>query len=177
MSTDGRSPGSDATVLINADGTYADASGAALELLGVTIEELRAAGRGAFAVEPVSPEASAAIESAWDRSGAQDAVGHATVKRPDGATVRVRYLLTSQPDGRYLIAIQPIRESASQPSTLYTMGRVLSAWRAAEKRLEEVPPGSAEWIRTQAEVDAFREEYRRRFDERLKQSDSQISSR
>jgi hypothetical protein len=50
-------------------------------------------------------------------------------------------------------------------------------WRAAERRLEEVPPGSAEWIRTQAEVDAFREEYRRRFDERLKQSDSQISSR
>jgi PAS domain-containing protein len=122
MSTDRRSPDSDATVLINADGTYADASGAALELLGVTIEELRAAGRGAFAVEPVSPEASAAIESAWNRSGAQDAVGHATVKRPDRATVRVRYLLTSQPDGRYLIAIQPIGESASQPSTLYTIG-------------------------------------------------------
>jgi hypothetical protein len=121
-------------------------------------------------MEPMTREESAALTEAWTRSKAEEAVGHATVKRPDGATVRVRYLLTSRPDGGYQVAIQPIREAATQPTTFYTMGRVLSAWRAAEKRLETVQPGSAEWDQTQAEVESFRQEYRRRFDERLNRS-------
>lgn len=172
MSTEGSSVQTDATVLINPDGSYADASAPALELLGVTIEELRAAGRNTFAMDPMRPEETAALEAAWNESDADQAVGHATVKRPDGATVRVRYLLTSRPDGGFLIALQPIREAASQPTTLYTMGRVLSAWRAAEKRLETIEPDSAEWKRTQDEIDTFRDEYRRRFDERIKRGDS-----
>jgi PAS domain-containing protein len=172
MSTERSSIGYDATVLVNADGSYADASPAALELLGVTIEDLRSAGRNAFAMEPMSAEESAALEAAWNESKAEQAVGHATVKRPDGATVRVRYLLASQPDGSFLVSLQPIREAPTRPTTVYTMGRVLSAWRAAEKLLETVEPGSDEWTRAQGEVDAFRDEYRRRFDERLRQSDS-----
>jgi hypothetical protein len=172
MSTERSSMGTDATVVVNADGSYADASRAALELLGVTMEELRAAGRNAFVVEPMAPEESAALEVAWNESSSEQAVGHATVKRPDGTTVRVRYLLEGQPDGSFLISLQPISEAATRPTTVYTMGRVLSAWRAAEKRLETVEPGSDEWTRAQAEVDAFRDEYRRRFDERLKRGDS-----
>jgi hypothetical protein len=172
MSTEGPAAGTEATVMVNADGSYADASQPALELLGVTLEELRSAERNAFAMEPMAPEESAALEAAWTASQADEAVGHATVKRPDGATVRVRYLLRSQPDGGFVVSLKPIREAPTQPTTFYTMGRVLSAWRAAEKKLETVEPGSSEWTRTQAEVEAFRNEYRRRFDERLKRTDS-----
>jgi PAS domain-containing protein len=172
ISTEWLSAETDATVLLNPDGSYADASGTALEFLGVTIEELRAAGRDAFAIDPLTEDASVALQAAWNETRAEHAVGHATVKRPDGATVRVRYLLKSRPDGRYLVAFQPVPETADRPTTLYTMGRVLSAWRAAERRLETIEPGSAEWQHAQAEVDAFRDEYRRRFDERMRQSDS-----
>ena len=171
MSTDRSSMGTDPAVVVSADGSYADASPAALELLGVTIEELRAAGRNAFAMEPMAPEESAALEAAWNESHADRAIGHATVKRPDGTTVRVRYLIESQPDGSFLVSLQPISEATTRPTTVYTMGRVLSAWRAAEQRLQTVEPGSDEWTRTQAEVDAFRDEYRRRFDERIKRVD------
>lgn len=42
------------------------------------------------------------------------------------------------------------------PPESQSIGDVLSAWRAAERRLEELVAGSDEWRRLQDEIDALR---------------------
>ena len=47
----------DATMILNEDGTPAEASPAALAILGVTLDQLRELPRGAFAATPPDPAA------------------------------------------------------------------------------------------------------------------------
>ncbi len=68
----------DATVLLHADGTYADASPAALEILGVTLPELLSMGPGAFAVDAPDPAADAAFRSSWESEGSPTIGGQTT---------------------------------------------------------------------------------------------------
>ena len=129
-----------ATMVINADGTTADASPAALELLGLTLERAaRAAAGCAVARAPGSRSASRLPR----------AVGRPGVARPrwrgaryggwTATSVRVKFGITAIEDGRFLAMLEPVAGPTQQPPTLYTAGQVLAEWRAAERRMVDDP--------------------------------------
>ena len=150
-------------MVINADGTTADASPAALELLGLTLEQLRALPPGALSPEPRDPEAQEAFLEQWERQGSPDIGGEATMRRLDGSSIRVRFGLKPIEDGRFLALIEPIAGPTEQPPVVYTAGQVLAEWRAAERRMIEIPPDSDEWHVAQAEIETFRKRYQELF--------------
>ena len=53
------------------------------------------------------------------------------------------------------------------PSVVYTGGDVLSRWRAAERQLDTLAPGSEEAIAVEAEIDHLRGLYQGLFPARL----------
>lgn len=150
-------------MVINADGTTADASPAALELLGLTLEQLRALPPGALSPEAPDPEADAAFREEWEAQGSPDIGGEATLRRPDGSSLRVKFGITPTDDGRFLAMIEPLAGAPEGPPTVYTAGQVLAQWRAAERRMVEIKPESPEWHKTQAEIETFRVRYQEIF--------------
>ena len=153
-------------MVINADGTTADASPAALELLGLTLEQLRALPPGALSPEPPDPEAQAAFREQWEGQGTPDIGGEATMRRLDGTSIRVKFGITPIEDGRYLAVLEPVDRPTQQPPILYTAGQVLAEWRAAERRMITIPPDTPEWHDMQAQIDRFRERYQELFTRR-----------
>jgi PAS domain-containing protein len=150
-------------MVINADGTTAEASPEALELLGFTLEQLRALPPGALSAERRDPEGQAAFREEWERQGSPDIGGETTVRRADGNSIRVRFGITPTGDGRYLAVIDPVAGPTSEPPTVYTAGQVLAQWRAAERRMVEIPPDTSEWHEAQAEIESFRRQYQEVF--------------
>jgi hypothetical protein len=57
--------------------------------------------------------------------------------------------------------IQPTGEDAVETPEIYTISGVLREWRAADRRLLEVPPDGSEWLQLQKRVDDLRETYHR----------------
>lgn len=151
------------TILINADGTYADASPSALRLLGVELPEFLAMAPGSFSPEPPDPEADRAFREAWQESGSPDLGGEATILRGDGTKTRVRFMILPRDDGRFLAMLEGTSGEVDRPATLYTLGDVLSQWRAAERRLQELEVGGAEWRAVQTSISTFRDRYQRIF--------------
>ncbi len=149
----------EATILINADGTYADASPSALTLLGVELPEFLGMAPGSFSPEPPDLEADRAFREAWEQAGSPDLGDEATIRRGDGTTARVRFMVMPQEDGRYLAMIKPTAGHVERPATIYTVGEVLAQWRAAERKLVEVEAGAAEWQAVQADITSLREGY------------------
>ena len=95
-----------ATMVINADGTTADASPAALELLGLTLETPCAAA-GCPVADLRIPQ-QAAFREQWEGQGSPDLGGEATIRRLDGSSVRVKFGITPIEDGRYLAMLEPV---------------------------------------------------------------------
>lgn len=160
MTTDART---DATMLVDADGRALDASLAALDLLGVSLEALRAMPPGAFSPEPPDPEQSAAFQQAWQASGSPDIFGESTIVRPDGSRERVRFAIRPTDSGHYEVGLERAPSPVDAPPKVFTAGQILAAWRAAERRLEELAEGGAERIAVEAEIAGFRERYQRLF--------------
>jgi PAS domain-containing protein len=152
----------EATLLINADGTYEDGNAAALAILGVTRQELRSLPSQALSMDNDRARAKD-VRASWEGSGSDPLVGQGTVRRPDGVPVRVRFLLVPRKDGRFVAILRPSSEAVELPASWFTIGQILSTWRAAERRLEAVVPGSPEWDAIQVEIEAFREQYQRLF--------------
>jgi PAS domain-containing protein len=152
----------EATLLINADGTYEDGNAAALAILGLTREELRALPAQALSMQNDRALAED-VRASWERSGSDPIIGQGTVRRPDGVPVRVAFLLVPRKDGRFVAVLRPSSGAADRPASWFTTGQILSTWRAAERRLEAVIDGSAEWDAIQVEIAAFREQYQRLF--------------
>jgi hypothetical protein len=150
----------DARILVSADSTIIEATDAALEVLGLTLDELRALPPGGLSLEQ-DRESSAGFAAAWAESGRGAILGAGTARLLDGRLIRVRYLITPQADGTYEIILERSDESVAEPPRAYTLGAVLSAWRAAERELLALVPDSPEWAAVQAEVEHFRNEYRR----------------
>jgi PAS domain S-box-containing protein len=151
----------EATILVDRDGHYIDASPSALALLGVSLEELRSLPPGSISAEQIDEAEREARRAAFVESGVSSAVGATTIQRPDGRRLHVRFFVDAQPDGRFLARLRPTEEEPDQPTKVYTVGQVLAAWRAAERRLESLSPDTAEWAAAQAEIERFRVEYRR----------------
>lgn len=155
-----------ATVILDVEGHYLDADPAALELLGVSsVEELRATPPDRFAVVPPDPEEQEAWRRAYFASRAEGVLAEGPFRRLDGELVRVRTAILEEPDGRFRALFYPIERPTTNLSTrLYRIADVLTEWRAAERRLIDVPAGSPEAERLNAEIELLREQYRRMFD-------------
>lgn len=146
-------------MILNADGTTADANREALEMLGVTHDELVALPAGAFSPEPPDPAGDAAFREEWQRQGTPDIGGEATLRRLDGSSVRVKFGITPIEEGRFVAVLEPVAAPTDAPQIVYTAGQVLTEWRAAERRLQEIPEGTAEWRAIHADIDRFRSHY------------------
>lgn len=153
----------DARLILNADGTIADANEAALALYGASLQELRAAPAGAFSANPEPPDAQAALREAWESQGRPDLVGEATLHRLDGSQRRVAFGITELDDGRFAAVLRAVEEPTSDDPKIFTAGHVLARWRAAERELETVAPESPEASLIQREIDRFRRAYQQLF--------------
>jgi hypothetical protein len=113
--------------------------------------------------EPADPVAQAAFREHWEGQGSPDIGGEATMRRLDGTSIRVKFGITPIEDGRYLAVLEPVAGLTQQPPTVYTAGQVLAEWRAAERRMIAIPPDTAEWHDTQAQIETFRRRYQEVF--------------
>jgi PAS domain-containing protein len=135
-----------ASLTIRADGRVEQATLEALDLLGVTLAELRALPPGAFSPDPPDPDNDAAFRAEWEASGRPDIGGQATIQRPNGSQARVRFAITPTGEDRFLAVLEEIAASTTAPTLLYTGGEVMARWRAAERHLDALIPGSDEAV-------------------------------
>jgi hypothetical protein len=58
------------------------------------------------------------------------------------------------------VDLEPVDVPVEAPPVAFTSGEVLAAWRAAERRLEQIPAESPEHAEIEAEIERFRAAYR-----------------
>ena len=147
-------------ILVGADFRVLSATEGALELLGLTLDELRQLPPGSLSLDE-DRDAAVGFDEAWRAGGREPILGAGTIRLAGDRLQRVRYLVTPLADGTYEVILEPTAESVSQPPRRYTIGAVLSAWRAAERQLAELSEGEPEWSLVQDEIAHFRSEYHR----------------
>ena len=152
----------EAVVSLDAAGRYVDANPTALELLGVSLEEFLASPPNRFAVEPTSDAERVALRAEWEAGGGRPVVGTAGLKRGDGTTIRISYAVETAGDG-LRARLWQIEGSPVAPLSVFTVGDVLREWRAAERDLAELVPGTAEWARRLSEIELLRAKYQELF--------------
>lgn len=150
-----------ATVFLDREGRYLDADELALDLLGVSsVEELRTLSGDVFAAVPPDPIEQEAWREAYFASQAEGVLAEGAFRRLDGELVRVRSAIMKEPDGRFRALFYPIeRPTTNLAAKTYRIGDVLSEWRAAERKLAEIDPASAEGAALQGQVDVLRSQY------------------
>jgi PAS domain S-box-containing protein len=158
--------------MVTADGGYRDANRAALDLLGLTLAELRASAPGRFAAEPTDADADAAFRAAWEASGRPDVGGATTIRRADGTKARVKFAIRQMDDGSYTVLLTPVPGAPREPTRVYTAGDVLAAWRAAERQLETLAEDAPERHEILADIAMFRERYQLLFQQGVGGSDA-----
>jgi PAS domain-containing protein len=161
-----------AAILLSSDGRYLDASPAALDLLGVGLDELRSMRGADFGVEPRDPAAAEAFRVAWETGGRASLYGVATIRRRDGAQARVRFVIEPRPDEQFVAKLQRVDEPVAAPSRVFTLGDVLAEWRSAERRLASVPADSDEARAIAAHVEELRRRYQETFESRRRDRSS-----
>lgn len=115
------------------EGRYLDADAGALELLGLTLEELRRLRVGDLS----GPHAEMA-RTVWRRLAAtgQDMTsGEGDLYLPNGTEIRVRYLrIAATPNGDYELDLEPIAGRGEQrPPISDRPSAILNEWRSAER--------------------------------------------
>lgn len=156
-------PGSDeAIVWMDSAGRYIDANEAALDLLGVTREELLASPSDRFAIRPSNEVDQAALRAQWETAGVRPLVGTAGLRRANGDTLRVSFAIEPVEVG-FRARLSQVRGSPTAPPSVFSVGDVLREWRAAERELAELTPGTPAWTRTLGEVQLLRERYQELF--------------
>jgi PAS domain-containing protein len=152
----------EAVISLDASGRYLGANKPALELLGVTLAELRASTPDRFAILQTNHSEKAAFRAEWESAGLRPLVGTAGLKRADGTMIRVSYAIETTRSG-FRTRLWRGEGSPEAPPSIYTVGSVLREWRAAERNLIELVPGSPEWNRTTGEIELLRETYQELF--------------
>jgi PAS domain-containing protein len=152
----------EAVIRIDAAGRYVDANETALELLGVTLAELRESPGDRFAIRPANVAEQTALRAEWESAGYRPLVGTAGLKRGDGATIRVSYAIETDASG-FVARLWEVSGSPDAPPSVFSVGDVLRSWRAAERELAELRQGSPEWARTLSEIEMLRDRYRELF--------------
>ncbi len=148
-----------ATMIVEPDGMVADANQRALDMLGVTLDQLRSLPPGSFNPEPPDPAADAQFRESWEAQRSPDLVGESTIKLLDGTRKRVKFAIAPTDDGRFRVILEPTSGSVEQDAKVYTAGQVLGEWRAAERRLSDLAEGSPEAAAVRAEIERFRSRY------------------
>jgi len=141
----------EAVINIDASGRYVHANESALRLLGLTLDELRASPADRFAIRPTS-----------ESDGARPLIGTAGLKRADGSTIRVSYAIEATGSG-FRARLWQVEGAPEAPPSVFTVGSVLRQWRAAERELAELKPGSPEHARTAVEIEMLRGKYHELF--------------
>ena len=152
----------EAVINIDPSGRYVHANEPALQLLGVTLDELRASPPDRFAIRPTSESEQAAFRAEWESVGARPLIGTAGMKRADGSTIRVSYAIEATGSG-FRARLWQVEGAPEAPPTVFTVGGVLRQWRAAERELAELTPGSPEHARTAGEIEMLRGKYHELF--------------
>jgi PAS domain S-box-containing protein len=152
----------EAVILLDAAGRYVDANDAALQLLGVSLDELRTSPPDRFAARPMGDAEQSALRARWESGGAPPVVGTTGLRRPDGTVIRVAYANHAVVK-RARARLWQVQGSPNAPTTLFTVGDVLREWRAAERELAELAPGTPEWARTVDEISMLRGQYQELF--------------
>ena len=160
-----------ASMVINADGTAVDASEEALELLGVTLDELRELPASAFVAGPRDLDAEAAFRTEWERRGSSALFGETSLKRLDGRLVRVRFAIMPTGDGRFRAVLERAADTADRSSAVFVGGEMIAAWREAERRLVDLVRGSPEWRAVNAEIEMIRARYQELFADEASKAD------
>ena len=152
----------EAELTLDPTGRYVDANEAALELLGVSLPELLASPPDRFTIEPTNEAEQASLREEWASGGSRPLVGTAGLVRADGRTIRVSYAIERADVGfRARLSLTP--GSPDAPGSVYTVGSVMREWRAAERQLSELLPGSDDWARTKNEIEMLRARYQELF--------------
>lgn len=147
-----------ARVRVSADGRYLEANQEALELLGVTQEELDDLDVSAF----TPPEYRDVMLEAWRvrvESGPIRLTGTATIYPRNGQPVGVEYDSARQPDGTYLSTFTPIDRLPAPSSFVSLLALMLKAMREAEHQLESLPDDSPDRPRLEADISGLRYAY------------------
>ena len=152
----------EAVINLDATGRYIGANKPALQLLGVTLAELRASPPDPFAIQPTNQSEQAALRAEWESTGSHPLVGTAGIKRADGSTIRVSYAIEIARSG-FRARLRQVEGSPEAPPSVFTIGSVLGEWRAAERDLAELVPGTAEWGRRLSEIELLRDRYHELF--------------
>jgi PAS domain S-box-containing protein len=152
----------EAVIAIDTEGRYVDANAAALDLLGVSLAELRISALDRFAVRPMIDVDQAALRTRWESGGSQPLVGTTGLRRADGTTIRVAYAIEVAGPG-FRARLWEIDGSPTAPSSVFTVGDVLREWRAAERELAALVPGTPAWARTLSEIELLRGRYQELF--------------
>lgn len=129
----------EATILINADGTYADASPSALTPLGVELREFLGMAPGSFSPESPDPEADRAFREAWEQSGSPDLGGEATILRGDGTKARVRFMIMPGAGG-HRVPARAVPATLRGQATVRTNDQLGHPSPATPHDLTPVPP-------------------------------------
>jgi PAS domain-containing protein len=156
------SEGREAVLSLDRTGRYIDADQAALELLGVSLADLLASPPDRFTIEPTDDDEQASFREAWATSGSRPLVGTAGLRRADGQTIRVSFAIEPAGAG-FRARLSPIQGEPVAPATMYTVGSVMREWRAAERKLAELVPGTSAWARTKGEIELLRDRYQELF--------------
>ena len=152
----------EAVLSLDATGRYIGANKPALQLLGVTLAELRASSPDRFAIRPGDRSEQAALRAEWESAGSRPLIGTAGMKRADGTPIRVSYAIEMLGSG-FRARLWQIEGSPEAPPSVFTVGSVLSELRAAERNLAELVPGTPEWRRTLGDVELLRARYHELF--------------
>jgi PAS domain-containing protein len=158
------------TLWIDAEGQITGANEAAVKLLGLELEALRALPPGSLAAERTDPEEQAALLEQWQAAGGDALAGFTTIRRGDGARLRIAFAIAAEPDGSYVATLNPAPGANAAETVVYTVGEVLGRWRAAERRLQALAAESHEYGDVRAEVESLRTQYQRLFEARARAS-------
>jgi hypothetical protein len=149
-------------IQLDEGGRYIGANQAALDLLGVSLQELLDSPPDRFAIRATDHAEQAAFRAEWESEGSRPLIGTAGLKRADGTEIRVSYAIEATPRG-FTARLREVEGSPLAPPSVFTVGAVLREWRAAERSLAELHPGSEEWARTMSEIDLLRSRYHELF--------------
>jgi hypothetical protein len=130
-------------IVAGRDGRYVDADAAALELLGLSLEELCCMQVGDLS----GPHAELA-RTVWRRlaaTGEDMSSGEGTLYLRNATEVRVRYVrIAALPNGDYELVMEPIgADGANLPPTSDRPSSILREWRAAEREAEAAAAAAA----------------------------------
>lgn len=150
-----------AYVLADQLGTCLYATDAALELLGTDSTSIRSLRIGDLSPLHEPDPLRAPLEASETRVGTW-VTGAMDLRRSDGSVRRARVAVLRRVSGELVARFEPNHADIDEDLQDHSAVRdVLEAWRRQEQALPDHPPGTAERLVAEAEIDWLSAEYQR----------------